>query len=90
MEVFLEESDLIRLERVVYCALHEQDEHPTIQRPPEIFGFPISQCACPRRTQLVVTLLETLLSKADEGAAGRWRHDVFEKVCTVCFRILLP
>jgi hypothetical protein len=70
MEVFLEEADLIRPERVGYCALHELDDPPTIQDPPEILGFRFSQCFCPRRTQLVVTLLETLLSKSHEGNSG--------------------
>jgi hypothetical protein len=90
MEVFLEEANLIRHERVGYCALHEQDEHSTIQHPPEVIRFPLSRCFCPRRTQLAVALLEALLSKVDEGETGEYRRHVVEKVCTLYFRILPP
>jgi hypothetical protein len=91
MEVFLEEADLIKAERVgEYCALHEQDVPPNIQHPPEILGFRFSQCFCPSRTQMVVTLLEALLSRVDEGESGPYRRDVTKKVCTLSFRILPP
>jgi hypothetical protein len=86
MEVFLEEADLIRPERVVYFALHEQDEDPTIQHPPEILGF--SQCLCPTRAHLVITLLEALLSKVDEGETAPYREHVVEEVCTLYLSLL--
>jgi hypothetical protein len=88
-EAFLEEADSIRPERVGYCALHELDDPPTIQDPPEILGFRFSPCFCPRRTQLVVTLLEALLSKSHEGNSGApYRKDGAKEVCALCFRTL--
>jgi hypothetical protein len=43
--------------------LPREDENPNHQHHPTIIGYPFSRSACPRETQLVVKLLDGLLSK---------------------------
>jgi hypothetical protein len=89
MKVFQDEVDSIKAEEAVYCALHEQGEYPTIRHHYTILGFPFSEYSCSMEAQMVVNLLTTLLSKADEDKAYKGvRWHVFEKVCTLWFRIL--
>jgi hypothetical protein len=88
MEVFQDEVDSMKPEKVVYCALHEQGEYPTIQHHYKILGFPFSEYSCSKEAQLVVNLLTALLSKADGDNTGLSREHAVEKVYTLCFSIL--
>jgi hypothetical protein len=91
MKVFQDELDSMKAEEVVCCALHEQGEYPSIRHHYTILGFPFSEYSCSMEAQMVVNLLTTLLSKADEADNGLfYRVDVFETVCTLFFSILPP
>jgi hypothetical protein len=88
MKVFQDEVDSMKPEKAIYCTLHEQGQYPTIQHHYKIYGFPFSQYSCSMEAQMVVNLLTTLLSKADEGYTGQCEEHVFEQVCTRCLSIL--
>jgi hypothetical protein len=45
------------------------DEYPNRQHHPKILGYPLSRASCPRETQLIVKLLDGLLS---ELVNARW------------------
>jgi hypothetical protein len=87
MKVFQDEVDSMKAEKVVYCALHEQGEYPTIRHHYKILGFPFSEHSCSMEAQIVVTLLTTLLSTANSGFTGRFHKREVEKVHALCFSV---
>jgi hypothetical protein len=79
MEVLQHETNLISSEQVTYCVFHEQDGYPSDQNPADIISFPFSQCFCPKRTQLVISLLKALLDGGDKPLVNSY-HFIPRKV----------
>jgi hypothetical protein len=71
MEELQGEVDSMKPVKAVQCLLYELN----IPHRHQIRGFSLSQYSCPEGTQLVISLLKTLLSKLDEENTqpyGRW------------------
>ena len=88
MEVFQDEADLMKPEKAIHCVLHEQDEFLKVQHHHKILGFRFSQYSCPRETELVVSLLQALLSEFNRTApyVSLWLP-VSNKVHILCLTI---
>jgi hypothetical protein len=54
-----------------------EDDYPNHQHHPHIFGYPLSRSSCPRETQLVVKLLDDLLSQV--AIRGRLHLITFDR-----------
>jgi hypothetical protein len=70
------------------------DEYPNPQHHPKLFGYPLSRSSCPRETQLVVKLLDGLLSQLANRESlffigirfqlGDSTQEWLSKVCVSC------
>jgi hypothetical protein len=64
MEELQGEVDSMKPVKAIQCSLHELN----IPHHHQILGFSLSQYSCPEGTQLVTSLLKTLLSKLHAGS----------------------
>jgi hypothetical protein len=67
------------------------DEYPNRQHHPKLFGYPLSRASCPRETQHVVELLDSLLSELVKRSLlypymfiGDSTQERASKVCVSC------
>ena len=86
MEVFQNEAGSMKPEKAIYCVLHQQDELPHLQHHHKLFGFPFSQYACPRETQLVVSLFKAALLQPIGGILKPVVPGMEPKVSLLCHK----
>jgi hypothetical protein len=86
MEVLLDEVGSIKLKESIYCVLHKEDEYPNIQHHHKIRGFPFSHYSCPRESQLVMSLINALLSGLDVNTDHGGGQGL-DQVRILCFTI---
>jgi hypothetical protein len=76
MEELQGEVDSMKPVKTIQCSLYELN----IPHNHQICGFSLSQYSCPEGTQMVTSLLMTLLSKLDKQVTGQNRMSLMNQV----------